>query len=208
MKMYQVIEHPLIKHKITMLRDKTCSTKMFREVTDEISALMVYEISRDLKLKEKEIETPIAKTIGYELSQEIVIVPILRAGLGMTQGIQNLIPSLKVAHIGMYRDHDTHIPHVYYAKFPENIKHAKVFILDPLLATGGSVEVAIDKLKEQGAKDITVVSIIGVMEGINRIKEKHPEIMIYLGSLDERLNENAYIVPGVGDAGDRLFDTK
>lgn len=206
--MYQVIEHPLIKHKITMLRDKTCSTKMFREVTDEISALMVYEISRDLKLKEKEIETPIAKTIGYELSQEIVIVPILRAGLGMTQGIQNLIPSLKVAHIGMYRDHDTHIPHVYYAKFPENIKHAKVFILDPLLATGGSVEVAIDKLKEQGAKDITVVSIIGVMEGINRIKEKHPEIMIYLGSLDERLNENAYIVPGVGDAGDRLFDTK
>lgn len=206
--MYQVIEHPLIKHKITMLRDKTCSTKMFREVTDEISALMVYEISRDLKLKEKEIETPIAKTIGYELSQEIVIVPILRAGLGMTQGIQNLIPSLKVAHIGMYRDHDTHIPHVYYAKFPENIKHAKVFILDPLLATGGSVEVAIDKLKEQGATDITVVSIIGVMEGINRIKEKHPEITIYLGSLDDRLNENAYIVPGVGDAGDRLFGTK
>lgn len=203
-----VFKHPLMKHKMSIIRDKNCSTKMFREVVEELSALMVYEISRDFQLKTIDIETPIAKTVGFELAQDIVIVPILRAGLGMTQGIQNLIPSLKVAHVGMYRDHDTLEPKVYYAKFPQNISTSKCFILDPLLATGGSVDKAIEYLKEQGVKDITVLSIIGVEQGVNRVLNKYPDVDIYLISLDEGLNEDSYIIPGLGDAGDRLFGTK
>jgi uracil phosphoribosyltransferase len=203
-----VIDHPLIKHKITMIRDLHCGTKQFREIVEEISALMVYEITRTLELTEIEIETPIAKTTGYVLKKPIVIVPILRAGLGMTQGIQHLIPSLKVAHIGMYRDKETLLPQLYYAKFPEGIELSKTFILDPLLATGGSIVEAISQLKKRGVKDITVLSIIGVMEGVNRILSLHPEVEIYLGNLDEKLNDHAYIVPGLGDAGDRLFGTK
>lgn len=206
--MLQIIEHPLIKHKMTMIRDVNCSTKVFREVTEEISALMVYEITRNLKLRMVSIQTPIAQATGYELDQDIVIIPILRAGLGMVQGIQNLIPSVKIAHIGMYRDPETLIPHVYYAKFPENISQAKVFILDPLLATGGSIATAITHIKSKGVHDISVVSMIGVQEGIQRIKKEHPEITIYLAALDEKLNDHAYIVPGLGDAGDRLFGTK
>jgi uracil phosphoribosyltransferase len=197
-----------MKHKMSIIRDKECGTKMFREVMEELSALMVYEISRDFELKTKEIETPISKTIGYELLKEIVVVPILRAGLGMTQGIQNLIPSVKVAHVGMYRDHDTLEPNVYYAKYPQNIKNSKCFVLDPLLATGGSVSKTIEFLIEQGVKDITVLSIIGVQVGVDKILNKYPDIDIYLISLDDKLNENAYIVPGLGDAGDRLFGTK
>ncbi len=203
-----VIDHPLIKHKITMIRDQQCGTKQFREIVEEISALMVYEITRTLELSEIEVITPIAKTIGYTLKKPIVIVPILRAGLGMTQGIQHLIPSLKVAHIGMYRDKDTLKPQLYYAKFPEGIEYSKTFILDPLLATGGSIEAAIVQLKKRGVKDITVLSIIGVMEGVNHILSLHPDVEIYLGNLDEKLNDHAYIVPGLGDAGDRLFGTK
>lgn len=203
-----VFKHPLMKHKMSIIRDKDCGTKMFREVMEELSALMVYEISRDFELKTKEIETPISKTIGYELAKDIVIVPILRAGLGMTQGIQNLIPSVKVAHVGMYRDHDTLEPNVYYAKYPQNIKDSKCFILDPLLATGGSISKAIEFLIEQNVTDITVLSIIGVQVGVDKILNKYPDIDIYLISLDEKLNENAYIVPGLGDAGDRLFGTK
>ncbi len=203
-----VYNHPLMKHKLGIIRDKNCSTKMFREVVEELSGLMVYEMSRDFKLKPIEIETPICKTTGYELDKEIVLVPILRAGLGMTQGIQNLIPSVKIAHIGMYRDHDTLQPQVYYAKYPKNIAQSKCFILDPLLATGGSISKAIEYLKNQGVKDITVLSIIGVQTGVDRILKEYPDIDIYLISLDEKLNENAYIIPGLGDAGDRLFGTK
>lgn len=205
---YQVFDHPLMKHKITMIRDEQCGTKMFREVVEELTALMVYEISRDLKLKEVEVKTPIAMAKGYVLSQDIVIVPILRAGLGMTQGIQNLIPLVKIAHVGMFRNPETLLPEVYYAKFPKEIKDAKVFILDPLLATGGSVLKAIDLLKEQGVKDISVLSIIGVKQGIDCILSKYPEIQIYLINEDDHLNDHAYIVPGLGDAGDRLFGTK
>ena len=205
---YHVFSHPLMSHKITMIRDVHCGTKMFREVVEELTALMVYEISRDLPLKEIEVETPIAKTKGYVISQDIVVVPILRAGLGMVQGIQNLIPSIKVAHVGMYRDKETLQPHVYYAKFPEGIASSKTYILDPLLATGGSILAAIDLLKEKGVKDITVLSISGVMEGINHILKKHPDVHIYLIQLDQFLNDHAYIVPGLGDAGDRLFGTK
>ena len=205
---YQVFDHPLMKHKITMIRDEQCGTKMFREVVEELTALMVYEISRDLKLKEVEVKTPIAMAKGYVLSQQIVIVPILRAGLGMTQGIQNLIPLVKIAHVGMFRNPETLLPEVYYAKFPKEIKDAKVFILDPLLATGGSVLKAIDLLKEQGVKDISVLSIIGVKQGIDCILSKYPEIQIYLINEDDHLNDHAYIVPGLGDAGDRLFGTK
>lgn len=203
-----VFSHPLMKHKMSIIRDKHCSTKMFREVVEELSALMVYEVSRTFELKETSIETPMSKTTGYELSKDIVLVPILRAGLGMTQGIQNLIPSVKIAHVGMYRDHDTLIPQVYYAKYPHTIKESKCFILDPLLATGGSVSKTIEFLIEQGVEDITVLSIIGVQTGADKILNAYPNVNIYLISLDERINENAYIVPGLGDAGDRLFGTK
>jgi len=205
---YHVFDHPLMKHKMSIIRDKECSTKMFREVVTELSGLMVYEISRHLCLVEKEIETPIAKTIGYQLKDDIVLVPILRAGLGMTDGIQALIPSVKIAHIGMFRNPETLLPTVYYAKFPPKIEDAKVFILDPLLATGGSVLEAIKKLRSLGVKDITVLSLIGVKEGLNKILSAEPDVNIYLISLDEKLNDHAYIVPGLGDAGDRLFGTK
>jgi len=205
---YQVFNHPLMKHKMTIIRDKNCGTKMFREVIEELTALMVYEISRDLELVEVEIETPIAKATGYQMVKDIVIVPILRAGLGMTQGIQNLIPSVKIAHIGMFRNPDTLLPEIYYAKFPNNIQNAKTYILDPLLATGGSVLAAIELLKAKNVKDISVLSIIGVDAGIQKILNKYPDIQIYLISKDEKLNDHAYIVPGLGDAGDRLFGTK
>lgn len=203
-----MFNHPLMKHKLTMIRDKDCSSKMFREVVTELSGLMVYEISRELKLVEKEVVTPIATTIGYQLKDEIVLVPILRAGLGMVDGIQSLIPSVKIAHIGMFRNSDTLLPTVYYAKFPKEIDQAKVYILDPLLATGGSVLEAIRKLRSVGVKDITVLSLIGVMEGINKILHEEPAVQIYLIQIDDKLNDHAYIVPGLGDAGDRLFGTK
>ena len=203
-----VFNHPLMKHKLTIIRDQSCGTKMFREIVEELSALMVYEISRDLSLKEIEIETPMAKTIGYQLIKDIVIVPILRAGLGMTQGIQNLIPSLKIAHVGMYRDPNTLVPQVYYAKFPPNMKDAMTYILDPLLATGGSILKTIEFLKEKGVEEIKVLSLIGVQEGVDKILSKHPDVDIYLISLDHHLNDHAYIIPGLGDAGDRLFGTK
>lgn len=203
-----IIDHPLIQHKITMIRDIRCGTKQFREIVEEISALMVYESTRHLELNVIEVTTPISLAEGYELKKPIVIVPILRAGLGMTQGIQHLIPSIKIAHIGMYRDKETLKPQLYYAKFPDSIKDSKTYILDPLLATGGSILEAIRILKNKGVTDLTVLSIIGVMEGVEKILDEHPDVEIYLGNLDEKLNEHAYIVPGLGDAGDRLFGTK
>lgn len=205
---FEIIKHPLLEHKLALIRDKNLGTKDFKIIINEISSLMVYEITRNLSLQEIKIETPITSTIGKVLTDKIVLIPILRAGLGMVDGIHNLIPTAKIAHIGMYRDPSTLKPHVYYAKYPECISDCKVFILDPLLATGGSVLAAIDNLISLNVKDITVVSIIGVKEGLNNIYKAYPNVKIYLAALDEGLNEKAYIYPGLGDAGDRLFGTK
>lgn len=205
---FQVIDHPLIKHKITLLRDKNLPTKAFREITNELTMLLTYEISRDVALAETEVETPMAKTIGYSLEEDLLIVPVLRAGLGMEIGVQTLIPQAKIAHIGMFRDPTTHLPEIYYEKYPTHTEKYTAYIVDPLLATGGSIIAAIDALKKQKVKQIKVLSIIGVKEGIENIYHAHPDVKVYLGSLDSHLNENAYIIPGLGDAGDRLFGTK
>lgn len=205
---YTVINHPLIQHKITLLRDKDLPTKAFREITNELTMLLTYEISRDLHLEPVDTVTPMSKTTGQLIKDDILIVPILRAGLGMENGVQTLIPQAKIAHIGMYRDPDTHLPSIYYEKYPNNTEKHTAYIVDPLLATGGSIIAAIDALKNQGVKTIKVLSVIGVSEGLQNIYKKHPDVKVYLGSLDSHLNENAYIIPGLGDAGDRLFGTK
>ena len=206
--MLTVVEHPLIQHKLTLIRKKETGTKDFRENLDEIAGLMAYEITRDLPTRELEIETPLQKCSARELAREIVLVPVLRAGLGMVDGITNLIPTAKVGHIGLYRDHITLEPMNYYAKFPGNIDEAVIMVLDPMLATGGSASSAINTLKDEGAHYIKLVCIVGSPEGVQRIKNDHPDVDIYLASLDEGLNELGYIVPGLGDAGDRLFGTK
>ena len=203
-----VFKHPLMKHKMSIIRDKNCSTKMFREVVEELSALMVYEVSRDFELNEIELETPISKTIGYELAKDIVIVPILRAGLGMVEGIHNIIPTAKIGHVGLYRDETSLEPQVYYSKFPEVIKDSVVLVVDPMLATGGSASKAIEIVKSTGAKDIRYVGLVGCPEGVKRIHDQHPDVAIYLAAMDSHLNEHGYIVPGLGDCGDRLFGTK
>jgi len=206
--MLKVISHPLITHKLTQLRRKETGTKDFRETLDEIAGLMAYEITRDIPLKQVSIETPICKTVTQELAMDIVLVPVLRAGLGMVDGISNLVPTAKVGHIGLYRDHETLKPMSYYAKFPSNLPRAVVMILDPMLATGGSASAAIGMVKEAGAKTIKLVCVVGAPEGVKRIESDHPDVIIYIAALDERLNEIGYIVPGLGDAGDRLFGTK
>ena len=206
--MLHLLQHPLITHKLTQIRRKETGTKDFREALDEIAGLMAYEISRDLPSKQVEIQTPIASCSTHELATEIVLVPILRAGLGMVDGITNLIPTAKVGHVGMYRDHKTLEPKEYYAKLPPNTPDAVVMILDPMLATGGSAAATISFLKKQGAKQIKLVCIVGAPEGIEKIEKEHPDVDIYLAALDDRLNELGYIVPGLGDAGDRLFGTK
>jgi uracil phosphoribosyltransferase len=206
--MLTVISHPLITHKLTQLRRKETGTKDFRETLDEIAGLMAYEITRDIPLKEVTIETPISYTTTYELATDIVLVPILRAGLGMVDGISNLIPIAKVGHIGLYRDHDTLKPMSYYAKFPSNMPRAVVMVLDPMLATGGSASAAIDMIKSAGASSIKLVCVVGAPEGVKRIETDHPDVSIYISALDENLNDLGYIVPGLGDAGDRLFGTK
>lgn len=203
-----ILSHPLIKHKLSIIRDKSTSTKQFKECLDEIAGLMAYEISRDLETKEVEIETPICKCTAEVLSKEIVIVPILRAGLGMVDGIRNLIPTAKVGHIGLYRDEETLEPQTYYAKFPKEITEGTVILVDPMLATGGSLVAGIDILKGKGAKDIIYVGLVGAPEGIARVQATHPDVHIFLAALDEKLNENGYIVPGLGDCGDRIFGTK
>ena len=190
------------------MRRKETGTKDFRQNLDEIGGLMVYEIMQDIALKEVPIETPMGKAIGYELDKPVVLVPILRAGLGMVDGIQAIIPTAKVGHVGLYRDEETLEPHSYYAKFPPNIASAKVFVVDPMLATGGSATAAINFVKEAGATDITLVCLVGVQEGIDAVEKAHPDVDIYLAAKDERLNEIGYIVPGLGDAGDRIFGTK
>jgi uracil phosphoribosyltransferase len=203
-----ILDHPLIHHKLTIIRDKSTETKLFRETTDELAALMAYEITRDLPTQTIEIETPIQKTYGQVLAKEVVIVPILRAGLGMVAGIQNLIPTAKVGHLGLYRDEKTLQAHAYYLKVPPTIKDATVLLLDPMLATGGSVMEAIKMLEEKGAQDIRFVGIVGCPEGVARLQKERPNLAIYLAALDEGLNEKSYIVPGLGDAGDRLYGTK
>ncbi|MCX6301177.1 MAG: uracil phosphoribosyltransferase [Bacteroidia bacterium] len=206
--MLKVLEHPLITHKLTQLRRKETETKDFRYNLSEIAALMAYEITRDLPMKETDVVTPMGKCRTRELTGTVVLIPVLRAGLGMVEGITNLIPDAKVGHIGMYRDHETLKPITYYSKLPDNLADSVVMVLDPMLATGGSATAAIQALKDSGAKKIKLVCIIGAPEGVRRIEEDHPDVQIYLAGLDERLNEIGYIVPGLGDAGDRLFGTK
>lgn len=206
--MLKVLEHPLITHKLTQMRKVETKTKDFRENLDEIGGLMAYEITRNLPVKEVTIETPIQEMKTYELEKDIILVPILRAGLGMVNGISNLIPTVKVAHVGLYRDEETLQPHVYFEKYPPNIEDAVVMIVDPMLATGGSASAAIDMVKKQGAKDIRLVCLVGAPEGVKVIEDLHPDVDIYLAALDDKLNEKGYIVPGLGDAGDRIFGTK
>ncbi len=206
--MLNLIKHPLLTNKLTLLRRKETGTKDFREALEEITGLMVYEITRDLPLRDITIETPIGKCKTHELAGEVVLVPVLRAGLGMVNGVTNLIPNARVGHIGMYRDHETLEPITYYSKFPDNLPDAVVMILDPMLATGGSSAVAIQILKDHGAKTIKLVCVVGAPEGIERIRKDHPDVQIFLAGLDKKLNKSGYIVPGLGDAGDRLFGTK
>jgi uracil phosphoribosyltransferase len=206
--MLNILKHPLLTHKLTLLRRKETETKEFRETLEEIAGLMAYEITRDLPLKDVTVETPIGPCSTQELARDVVLIPVLRAGLGMVNGISNLIPSARVGHIGMYRDHKTLEPNTYYSKFPDNLSDAIVMVLDPMLATGGSATAAIQVLKDYGAKTIKLVCIVGAPEGVDRIRKDHPDVQIYLAGLDEKLNNNGYIVPGLGDAGDRLFGTK
>jgi uracil phosphoribosyltransferase len=203
-----ILNHPLIDHKMSIIRDKNTSTKSFRENVGEIGGLITYEITKDLETIEIEVETPIQKTIAKQLKKPLVIVPILRAGLGMVNGIHDMVPSAKIGHIGLYRDEVTLEPVSYYAKFPQDIIDGVVLVVDPMLATGGSATAAIAELKSRGAKDVRFVGLVGCPEGVKRLQKDHPEVPIYLAAMDERLNEHGYIVPGLGDAGDRLFGTK
>ena len=201
--------HPLIMHKISLIRDKNCGTREFRTVIGEIATLMGYEILRDLETELVEIETPMEKAMVPMIKgKKLAVVPILRAGLGMVDGILSLVPTAKVGHVGMYRDEETLQPKDYYCKLPEDIDQRLVLIVDPMLATGGSADAAIEFVKKQGAKQIKFASIIAAPEGIKMLTEKHPDIQIYCGSIDRQLNENGYILPGLGDAGDRIFGTK
>ncbi len=204
-----VIDHPLIQHKLTIMRKIETGAKEFRELLDEITTLMGYEITRDFPLKDVEIETPLCKMIGKEVDgKKVAIVPILRAGLGMVDGLLSLIPVAKVGHIGLYRDPETHTPVVYYCKLPVDIEERFVIVVDPMLATGGSASDAITMLKKQGVKNIRLMCLVGAPEGVKKVQEDHPDVDIYMASLDEKLNDHCYILPGLGDAGDRLFGTK
>ena len=208
---FHVLDHPLIQHKLTMIRQKDCGTKVFREVVNEISMLMAYEVSRDLPLEDVEIETPLVKTTLKTLAgKKVAIIPILRAGLGMVDGILELIPAAKIGHVGMYRDHDTLQPVEYFVKLPSDISERQSFVVDPMLATGGSAVAAIDALLKRGAQpnSIKFCCLVAAPEGVETLRSAHPEIDIYAAALDERLNEHGYILPGLGDAGDRLFGTK
>ena len=204
-----VIDHPLVHHKLSILRSKETPVKEFRELVGEIAGLMCYEATRNLPMEEVLVETPITTAKCKQLAgKKMAIVPILRAGLGMVDNMVALIPSAKIGHIGLYRDPETHEPVEYYCKLPEDIGNRVVFVVDPMLATGGSAVAAIDFLKKHGCKNIIMMNIIGCPEGIKRVQEAHPDVEMYLAACDEKLNEHAYIVPGLGDAGDRIFGTK
>ena len=204
-----VIDHPLIQHKLTMMRKKTTGTKDFRELLEEISMLMTYEITRDFPLKDVEIETPVSKCIGKELAdtRKVCVVPILRAGLGLQSGVVNMIPAAKIGHIGLYRDPETLKPVEYYCKMPSDIADRTMLVVDPMLATGGSAAAAITMLKEKGAKKLILMCLVAAPEGVKLINDEHPDVPVYVASVDEKLNEHGYIVPGLGDAGDRIFGT-
>ena len=204
-----VFDHPLIQHKLAILRDKNTGTKEFRALISEISGLMCYEATRNLPTVEVNVETPVATAKCRMLSgKKLAIVPILRAGLGMVDAMVDLIPSAKIGHIGLYRDPETHLPVEYYCKLPEDIANRQVYVVDPMLATGGSAVAAIDFLKARGCKHIIMMNIIGCPEGVQAVQEAHPDVDIYMAACDERLNEHKYIIPGLGDAGDRIFGTK
>ena len=209
MKNVHVLEHPLIQHKLAIIRKTTTGVKEFREIVSEIAMLMCYDATRDLQTRTKTIETPVAKAkVKVLAGKKLAIVPILRAGLGMVDGMLSLIPSAKVGHIGLYRDPVTHEPVEYYCKLPEDIENRDVIIVDPMLATGGSASAAVTFLKKRGVTSIKVLNIIAAPEGVEKLMSDHPDIQLYVAALDEKLNENKYIVPGLGDAGDRIFGTK
>ena len=204
-----VLDHPLIQHKLAILRDKSTGTKEFRSLVSEIAGLMCYEATRNLPTKEVDVETPMMTAKCRMLAgKKLAIVPVLRAGLGMVDSMVDLIPSAKIGHIGLYRDPETHEPVEYYCKLPEDIANRQVFVVDPMLATGGSAVAAIDFLKKRGCKNIIMMNIIGCPEGIKTVQEAHPDVEMYLAACDEKLNDHAYILPGLGDAGDRIFGTK
>ena len=207
---FHVMKHPLIEHKLTILRQTTTGTKDFREIVNEIARLLAYEVSRDLPLEEIEIETPIVKTTQKTLAgKKVVVIPILRAGLGMVDGILDLIPAARVGHVGLYRDEETMQPVEYFVKMPSNLEERQLYVVDPMLATGGSAIAAIDSVLERGAKieNIKFICIVAAPEGVKALQEAHPDVEVYTAALDEKLNEQAYIVPGLGDAGDRLYGT-
>ena len=204
-----VVDHPLVAHKLTILRDKNTSVKEFRDLISEIGMLITYEATRDLPLTTKHIETPICAMDAPTLAgKKIAVIPILRAGLGLVEGVLRMVPSARVGHIGMYRDEDTLEPHTYFCKTPKDIAEREVLIVDPMLATGGSADMAITEMKKRGCKNIKLMVLVAAPEGIELITSKHPDVDIYAGALDDHLNENGYIVPGLGDAGDRIFGTK
>ena len=204
-----VIDHPLIQHKLTLMRQKDCGTKDFRQLLEEISMLMTYEITRDFPLKDVEIETPMGKCTGKQLaaSRKVCVVPILRAGLGLQSGVVNMIPTAKVGHIGLYRDPETLKPVEYYCKMPSDIAERTMLVVDPMLATGGSASAAITMLKEKGAKNLILMCLVAAPEGVQVINEDHPDVPVYVAAVDDHLNDHGYIVPGLGDAGDRIFGT-
>lgn len=204
----QVIDHPLIQHKLTIIRDKRTGTKYFREVVNEIARLLAYEVSREMPLEDVEIETPLVISTQKRLAgKKVVIVPILRAGLGMVDGMLDLIPAAKVGHVGMYRDHETMEPVEYFIKMPSDLPERELLVVDPMLATGVSAVAAIDALKKRGATNIKFVCLVAAPEGVKVLQDAHPDVDIYTASLDEKLNDKGYILPGLGDAGDRLFGT-
>lgn len=204
-----VMDHPLVAHKLTILRDKDTSVKDFREIVSEIGMLITYEATRDLPLTEKEVETPICKTTAPTLKgKKFAVVPILRAGLGLVDGVLRMVPSARVGHIGMFRDEETLEPHVYFCKLPKDVAERDIMVVDPMLATGGSADAAISALKERGCNNIKLMVLVAAPEGIARIQSSHPDVDIFCGVVDKGLNERGYIVPGLGDAGDRIFGTK
>ncbi len=209
MKNVIITDHPLIQHKLTLMRKKETGSKDFRELLTEITMLMGYEVTKNLPLCDIEIETPVEKTTAKVLTgKKLAIIPILRAGIGMVDGFISLIPAAKVGHIGLYRDPETCMPVEYYCKLPQDIGEREVFIVDPMLATGGSATAAIELLREKGAKNIRMINLVAAPEGIEEVHSKHPDVDIYVAAVDEKLNDHKYIVPGLGDAGDRLFGTK
>ena len=209
MSVVQIVDHPLIQHKISLMRDRNTGTKEFRDLLREIALLLCYEATRDLPTEEVEVETPVALARTTVLAgRKLALVPILRAGLGMVDGMLNLIPAAKVGHIGLYRNEETLEPVEYYCKLPKDIAERDVFVLDPMLATGGSAIDAISQIKKRGARHIKFIGLIAAPEGLKALHEAHPDVDIYVAALDERLNENGYIIPGLGDAGDRIFGTK